>query len=187
VYIYGSQALMVWKVTEGFYNGVDLTGLGVAAAVKGTTTFSEDQPEQARTVLIVDQKADAPQRAALIALAQKLGGRRLAHVAEVKTSRISLKIESHMASEADNSHEAHGMPHAPRASFWAPGLAQIVTRPLDERDHFCGNEVVAYEPLSRGATVLPAYTLSHQYQGSGLNTNWDDPNCRSSFVGHFAF
>ena len=47
------------------------------------------------------------------------------------------------------------MPHAPRASFWAAGLANIVTRPLDENDHFCGNEVIAYAPLSQGVKVLP--------------------------------
>ena len=34
--------------------GVDLSGLCVAAAVDGTTTFSEDQPEKAESVLIVD-------------------------------------------------------------------------------------------------------------------------------------
>ena len=78
------------------------------------------------------------------------------------------------------------MPHAPRASLWVPGLAQIVTRPLDDNDHFCGNEVVAYPPLSKGTSVLPAYTLGHQFKGNGLNASWDDPNCRSSFVGHFA-
>jgi hypothetical protein len=78
------------------------------------------------------------------------------------------------------------MPHAPAASLWVPDLASIVTRPLDERDHACGNEIVAYAPLSSGASVLPAYTLGHQFKGQGLGTTWDDPNCRSSFVGHFA-
>ena len=75
---------------------------------------------------------------------------------------------------------------SPRASFWAAGLARIVTRPLDERDHACGNEVVAYPPLSRSVTAQPAYTLGHAFQGQGLDNRWDDPNCRSSFVGHFA-
>ena len=120
VYIYGSQAVMAWKVTEGSYRGVDLKGLGVAAAVNGSTTFSEDKPELARAVLIVDQRADSQQREALIAMAKELGGRRLDHIVDVKTARISLKIEAnHMA---DRTHEAHGMPQAPRASFWAPGL-----------------------------------------------------------------
>jgi len=172
-------------VTEGSFNGVDLSGLGVAAAVQGTTTFSEDDPDHARAVLIVDERADSRQRDALVALARSLAGRRLTHVVAVKAARISLKVEGHAMSEADQ-HPAHGMPQAPAASFWVPGLASIVTRPLDDRDHACGNEVIAYEPLSRGASVLPAYTLGHQFKGQGLSSTWDDPNCRSSFVGHFA-
>ena len=78
------------------------------------------------------------------------------------------------------------MPHSPRASFWAAGLAQIVTRPLDERDHACGNEVdrlssavQAVTPSRRTRSVTP-------FKGQGLDNRWDDPNCRSSFVGHFA-
>jgi hypothetical protein len=184
VFIYGSQAVMAWKVNEGSFQGVDLAGLSVAAAVKGTTTFSEDKPEQARAVLIVDEKADSRQREALVALARDLGGARLANVVDVKAARISMKLEAHAMNEP--AHAGHGMPHAPRASFWAAGLAQIVTRPLDDGDHFCGNEVVAYPPLSRGVQALPAYTLGHQFKGAGLGTRWDDPNCRSAFVGHFA-
>jgi len=188
VFITGDKAIMAWKVTEGSWNGVDLSGLSVAAAVKGNSTFSEDDPNQARSVMIVDKDANAEQRAALVALAQHLGGERLAKVVEVKSSPISLTVESHaMAGEATAAHKFHKTPQAPRGSFWAPGLAEILTRPMDEGDHTCGNEVVAYEPLSKGVDVLPAYTLGHHFTGKGLNSRWDDPNCRSSFVGHFAY
>jgi len=40
--------------------------------------------------------------------------------------------------------------------------------------------------LAAGVKALPAYTLRHNYTGGELNTRWDDPNCRSSFVGHFS-
>ncbi len=183
VFTTGSQAVVAWKITSGSFQGVDLAGLSVAAAIKGTTTFSEDKPEQAIAVLIVDERADSHQRDALVALAQQLGGKRLSQIVEVKVAPIRLKVEAHAKNEPI--HSGHDMPHAPRASFWAPGIAQIVTRPLDENDHFCGNEVVAYPPLSKGVEVLPAYTLNHAFQAAGLNTRWDDPNCRSAFVGHF--
>ena len=186
VFISGSQAVMAWKVSQGAWQGTDVSGLCVAAALRGTTTFSEDQPEKALAVLIVDEKATAAQREALIKMAQELGGARLRNVVAIKTARMSLKLENHGVSEADAGRSAHGMPHAPRASFWAAGLAQIVTRPLDENDHFCGNEVIAYPPLSQGVKALPAYTLGHEFKGEELNTRWNDPNCRSSFVGHFS-
>jgi hypothetical protein len=184
-FIYGNHAVMAWKVTEGSWKGVDLQGLCVAAAVNGTTTFSHDQPDKATAVLIVDNEADSRQREALIDLARTLGGARLRHIASVTTARMSLKIENH-ANSADLSHPAHGMPQTPRASFWAAGVAQIVTRSLDERDHACGNEIVAYPPLSSAVSALPAFTLGHAFKGLGLDTRWDDPNCRSSFVGRFA-
>jgi hypothetical protein len=195
VFITGHQAVMAWKVTEGSYQGVDLAGLGIAAAIRGTSTFSVDDASRAKAVLIVDRRATPAQRTALIAMAQELGGARLKNVVEVKETILSLTVEAHDMKDADSmarvsaeksAHEGHGMPQAPRASFWAAGLAEIVTRPLGDTDHFCGNEVVAYEPLSKGLDVLPAYTLGHSFQGKGLGTKWNDPNARSSFVGHFA-
>jgi hypothetical protein len=97
---------------------------------------------------------------------------------------MNVFVEDHKSdSDAATAHHQA----APRASFWAPGLADILTRPLDDGDHFCGNESVEYAPLSEGVTALPAYTLGHSFRGAGLGTTWDDPNCRSSFVGHFAY
>lgn len=179
----GDEAVMAWKVTRGTWDGIDLKGLCVAAAVRGSTTFSLDQPERARAVVIVDENATPQQRDALVAMARKLADGRLDQIATVKTARMNLKLES---SEVAAAHASWLAPASPKAIFWAGDLARIATRPLDRDDHFCGNEVVAYSPLSKAVEVQPAYTLGHQYQGGGLDSRWDDPNCRSSFVGHFA-
>lgn len=186
VFITGDRAVMAWKVTEGSYQGQDLRGLSIAAAVRGTTTFSKDNPSEARSVLIVDQAATPAQREALIALAKDLGGDRLKHVEAVRTALVQVSVDKkgHHAAEPASPH--HGMPKAPRGRLYVDGLAEILTRPLEESDHACGNEVVEYPPLSRGVTALPAYTLEHAFKGQGLNTTWDDANCRSSFVGKFA-
>lgn len=188
VFITGDRAVLAWKIREGSWKGVDLSGLCVAAAVSGTSTFSEDRPELARSVVIVDAKADSRQRDALVEVAKELAGARLSKIQSIATARMNLKVESHAAGSVHDEGAAahHGMPQAPRGSFWASGLAQIVTRPLDERDHACGNEVVAYAPLSKGVDVKPAYTLGHAFRGAGLGAHWADPNCRSSFVGSFA-
>jgi hypothetical protein len=100
---------------------------------------------------------------------------------------MTLKLEEHAGAKEQAAHATHAMPQSPRASFWAAGLAQIVTRSLDDRDHFCGNEAVAYAPLSKAVDAQPAYTLGHEFKGEGLAGQWTDPNCRSSFVGHFAY
>lgn len=185
VFITGHQAVLAWSIREGSWDGVDLAGLTVAAAIRGNTTFSEDDPAKAEAVLIVDQRATPAQRAALIDLAKHLAGDRLQHVVDVKSTRMSLMVEAEHGDTG--THDLHKMPAAPKGQFWAAGIAEILTRPLDDSDHFCGNETVAYPPLSKGVTVLPAYTLGHRYRGDGLNTTWNDPNCRSAFVGHFAY
>ncbi len=188
IFITGHQAVMAWKVTEGSWHGVKLDGLAVAAAVLGTTTFSEDDARAARSVLIVDKRATPEQREALVGMAKELGGDRLKGVVAVRDSVLTVTVEDRptSAGSAEADHGGHGMPHAPLAFFSAPGLAEILTRPLGDGDHFCGNETVAYSPLSRGVIALPAYTLRHKYRGGELDTRWDDPNCRSSFVGHFS-
>jgi Protein of unknown function (DUF1326) len=187
ILIVGKQAVMAWRVNQGTWKGVDVAGLCVAAAVQADNTFSVDDPAKARAVLIVDARADERQQSALIDMAKTLGGTRVANrPAAVIVTRMQLKLESPHG-ESLAAHSTHGMPQAPRASFWAAGIAQIVTRPLDERDHLCGNEVVAYPPLSKAVEAKPAYTLGHQFKGEGLEARWDDPNCRSSFVGHFAY
>lgn len=182
----GDHAVMAWKITEGTYGGQDLRGLSVAAAIEATTTLSKDRPEAARSVVIVDESATPAQRKALIALAKELAGDRLKNVIEVRASRILLTVENNADHHSEAASTHHGSPQAPRAAFWVSGLAEILTRPLDEGDHFCGNEVVEYAPLSKGATVLPAYTLKHHFKGNALGTTWSGPNCRSAFVGQFA-
>lgn len=191
VFITGHQALMAWKIRAGSWEGVDLSGRTVAAAVRASTTLSKDDPAKATTVLIVDSEATDAQRKALVAFAREMGGPRLANVQEVKTSLMNLFVEDMEAEAESASHETpghhYGFPQAPKGSFWAPGLAEISTRPLDDTDHMCGNEVVEYPPLSKGVAAQPAYTLANVYKGSGLSTRWDDRNCRGSFVGHFSY
>ena len=197
VFITGHQAVIAWKINQGSHQGVDLKGLTVAAAVRGSSTFGEDLPKLAKSIILVDESANAKQRAALVDLAKTLMGDRLQNVVEVKACKMVLTLEAHempsgeslsdTAKAKDKAHAGHAMPKAPKALFWAPGLAEILTRPLNENDHFCGNETVAYAPLSKGTDVLPAYTQTNSFKGKGLNTNWDAPYARSSFVGHFAF
>lgn len=191
VFITGHQAVLAWKVSQGAWNGVDLSGLAVAAAVRGSTTFSQDDPSRARAVLIVDERATSEQRDALIAMAKHLGGARLENVVALQTAPMSLSYETPSQTEVACHAEAPSChantPQAPYARFQAGELAEIAMRPLGEKDHHCGNEVIAYQPLSQSVDVVPAYTLGHSFQGDGLNNRWSDPNRRGSFIGHFSY
>ena len=79
------------------------------------------------------------------------GGSRLANVVDVKSAPIRLKIEAHSTADVDPHMTCTGCRMPPRLLL-GRGPGHIVTRPLDDGDHFCGNEVVAYEPLSKGTT-----------------------------------
>ena len=101
VFITGNQAVMAWKVNQGTWKGTDLSGLCVAAAVRGTTTFSADQPDKAVAVLIVDQKAKFATARSPDQDGTRAGGARLGNVVAVKTAQMSLKLENHEISAAD--------------------------------------------------------------------------------------
>jgi hypothetical protein len=178
---------MVWKIDEGSWGGIKLDGLIVAAAVRGSNTFSEDRPADARSVVIVDSRATPEQSEALVAMAKHLAKGRLGQISAVRTASLVLTIEDQSTMHEVDSADHHGMPQSPVASFWAPGLAEILARPLSADDHVCGNEVVAYAPLSEGVEAVPAYTVGHSFTGEGLNTRWRDPSARSTFVGRFAY
>ena len=180
---------MAWKVTEGSWKGVDLQLENAwPRRSMARTTFSQDKADQATAVLIVDSAASSRERKALIDMAKTLAGARLSHVASVITAHMSLKLDDHSDSGRELPHAAHGMPRDSSGFFLGgPGVGTgFVTRCLDDRDHACGNETIAYPPLSKAVSAQPAFTLGHAFKGQGLDTRWDDPNCRSSFVGHFA-
>ena len=62
----GDQAILGWKVEQGTWDGVNLNGLGVVAAVKANATLGDryTNPFPAKAVLIVDARATKEQRQA---------------------------------------------------------------------------------------------------------------------------
>src|SRR5512141_582325 len=65
VNLVGNQAILAWHIESGTWNGVQLDGLTVAAAVRARATLGDPyaNPYPAQAVLIVDDQANARQRA----------------------------------------------------------------------------------------------------------------------------
>src|SRR5688572_3027089 len=87
----GKEAIMAWSVDSGSFQGVDLTGLKVVAAVKAADTLGFGgglviRPDPIKSVLLVDERATPEQREALIEFAKERGGRVLGQVARVESS-----------------------------------------------------------------------------------------------------
>src|ERR1700746_3074356 len=77
----GDQAILAWHIRSGSWDGVKLDSFSVVAAVKAKATLGDPyaDPYPARSVLIIDQRANAQEREALAAVAEHMGGKLLAN------------------------------------------------------------------------------------------------------------
>jgi hypothetical protein len=156
------------------WQGVDIAGLGVVGVVRSKHTLGDiHRPiNPATSVLIVDSRATAAQRTALVAFAKSQTPDLLQNVVMVKSAPIELVVEN-------------GNIHGGAARLTAGSLAEISTRGMTEADHTCGNEDIYYPPLTTLEHAMPAYALENSYKGDGLDETWSVRFRRSSFVGTF--
>jgi hypothetical protein len=167
----GKNAVLAWKVSQGSASGLSLDGLGVVAVVAAHNTLGLEQNGPARAVLIVDERASAAQKDALVRLARQQAGDLLANVAAVHSAKVSLE-----------SCECKGNACAELNA----GTARIRTRCLEgDHDKVCGNEYAFYPPLTRGVHAVPAAAVEHVFRGTGLGQTWSDSDRRGAYVGTF--
>jgi hypothetical protein len=172
VNLVGDEAILAWHVRSGSWDGVPLDGLTVAAAVHARATLGDPyaNPYPAQAVLIVDDQANPRQRSALIAFAHQMGGELLRHAQQVIAAPMELAVNP----------ERHGV-----ALLRAGQFATVRTRPVNDQDHLCGNEVTFYPPLTQLTHSMPAVALTDSYRGPGLGVDWESHGRRSAFVGTF--
>ncbi len=169
----GKHALIGWKVDQGMLDGVRLDGLGVVAVVTASDTLGLQQTGPSRAVLIVDNKADASQRAALLKLARREAGDLVRNVIAVQTAPIGLSTCQC---------EGGGC-----AVLDAGGVAHIRTRCVNgQHDKVCGNESAFYPPLARDVHARAAVAVENRYTGTGFNATWKEAERRGAYVGSFA-
>src|ERR1700722_11108184 len=168
----GDEAILAWHVQSGSWDGVSLDGLTVAAAVHANATLGDPyaNPYPARAVLLVDDQASPQQRSALVAFAHQMGGELLRHAQQVIPAPMELVVNP----------EHHGV-----AMLRAGQFATVQTRPVNDKDHLCGNEETFYPPLTQLTHSMPAVALTDSYRGPGLDVDWESHGRRSAFVGTF--
>jgi hypothetical protein len=173
VNLVGNEAILAWHVQSGNWDGIPLDGLTVVAAVRAQGTLGDpyENPYPAHAVLLVDDQASEPQRAALVSFAHRMGGELLSQVEQVITAPMELVVN----------HQQHGV-----ALLRAGQFATVQTRSIGDQDHLCGNEVTFYPPLTELAHSMPAVALTDAYHGPGLGVDWESHGKRSAFVGSFA-
>jgi hypothetical protein len=168
----GDEAILAWHVTEGKWDGADLSGLTVGAAVKAQATLGDPyaQAYPAKAVLFVEKSATPQQRQALINFAQEQGGELLRHVVKVMDVPVSMEILQQ---------------HGGRARLQAGDFVTVETRGIGPKDHLCGNEATFYPPLTQTTHAMPAVAMTDEYRGSDLQVSWTLHDKRSAFVGAF--
>ena len=173
VNLVGNEAILAWRIQDGSWNGVDLKGFTVAAAVHAKATLGDPyaDPYPARSVLLVDDQANPQQQAALAAFARHMGGKLLDNADQVLPVQMELVVN----------HERHGV-----AMLRAGRFATVQTRSVNDTDHLCGNEETFYPPLTQLAHSMPAVALTDKYRGPGLGVDWESHGKRSAFVGTFS-
>ncbi len=88
----GREAVLAWKISEGKVGSVDLSGLSVLAIVTGSDNLARPGTVR-RSVVLVDEKATAAQRDALVGLLNRKMGKALGTVEAVKAASITYKTE----------------------------------------------------------------------------------------------
>jgi hypothetical protein len=164
----GKQAVAAWIVTQGSWDGVALDGLKVAAAIVSEGTLHTEGEGRVTAVVFVDERADARQAKALLALARTLAPRHLGQVVAVERRPIS--------------YAKKGL----EAVLEVGDVATVKTAAFCACDRICCNEERAYPSISTATTVDCAKTLEHSYRGRSLGSAWSESTKRGSMIGTFS-
>lgn len=168
----GHEAVLAWHVRGGEWQGVGLDDMQVVAVIRANATLGDPHARslEARSVLVVDNRATSEQSEALVSFARAMGGELLDQVVSVKRAPIEMEV----------------LRETGQASLKAGDFTELKTRALSHRDVHCGNESQYYPPLTDVAEARPAFTLAHRFSGEGLGSTWSVPDKRSAYIGTFA-
>ncbi|MBZ5560583.1 MAG: DUF1326 domain-containing protein [Acidobacteriia bacterium] len=170
----GKQAVLAWKVDRGTFNGINVDGLSVVAAISGDRNLG--MPEMGgekpvvHSALYVDQNANAAQRLALVAMANELSKGIVGTIVQVTPAPITF---------ADNGGEI-------QVATGPGGPVALEVAKHMTHDPTCGAQLW-FHPLASIDDATLGLTAQHSFTGSSLGTKWSDPNKRSSFFGTFTY
>jgi hypothetical protein len=170
----GREAVMAWNIEEGKRHNVDLKGLSVVMVVRGNDTLAYqgvEDPTQLKSAIIVDAKANAAQRDALVAFVKEHTGRAGKEVVRVDSAPISMSLDTAEL----------------KANLKAGELVKVSTRKARPGDCICSNEVAFYPPLAQVERFAPGVSVEAEYKGPALGATWSTPESRSAYVGEFVY
>ncbi len=168
----GREAILAWRVSRGSVEGVALDGLSVVAVVAadrnlGMQALGAPAPSVIKSVVMVDDRANPRQQAALLKMARSLSAGLVDDVVQLRSVPISFHRQ-----DADIQVSA--------------GEASLDVTTQFTHSPVCG-AMQWFDPLS--ATTKPELGLAREnaWSGNALNTQWTQTDRKSSFVGTFSY
>lgn len=162
----GREALLFWHIREGQWNGVELSGLSVIAAVVADNNLAEPSTPR-RSVLYIDARATQSQRKALTGLFSERYANLLGDIRAVKAVTIRYTREDK------------------QMTVDAPGVATLHISRYPCK-HCVQPHQVWYQPLVPIADAEVASAKHTAYLDRQLGTVWQRGEENSVFVGEFA-
>lgn len=166
----GREAILSWEITKGGWQGTALDGLKVVAVVRANATLGLSTGSQypAKSVLIVDGRANAGQKAALVKFAKSMTGSLLDDVVGIHESKIEMSFgQSNFT------------------SVKAGDLVNVEARPIVDADLVCRAEKPFYPPLAKVDNPVAHFTERDRYDGRDLGIHWDESGGRTAYVATF--
>ncbi|MBW3596924.1 MAG: DUF1326 domain-containing protein [Planctomycetes bacterium] len=170
----GKDAIMAWGIEEGAHDGVDLAGLNVVLVLRSSETLGFQRAEdskEVKAIVLVDERADAKQREALVDFAQRQSGKAGENVVRIDTAPIAMSLE--LSDLTGN--------------LSAGKDVTLVTRKARPGDCICSNESAYYPPLAKLESFVPGVTIEGRFSGKGLGSRWSTPGDRSAYMGLFSY
>lgn len=168
----GKEAVLAWRITRGSYQGVTLDGLAVVAAVAGDRNLGiremgGEAPTVVRGTIVVDARASAAQRDALVSLVADMTRGLVTDLRAVEQKPIRFAERGDVV-EVD------------------AGEARLRVNRKVTHSATCG-AMQWFHPLAVGTDAAVAMTHTQAYGGPILGTRWQQVDKKSAFVGRFAF
>jgi hypothetical protein len=167
----GREAVLAWHVTSGAYDGEELGGLSVVAAVSGDRNLGireigGEAPSSVRGVVFVDQQATPAQQRALVRLAQTMSRGLITDLVDVKPVAVDYTS-------------------TPMNIAVTAGDAKLAVQRHNHHTAGCG-AMKWFTPFSAIDDATIGVADQHQYEGRALGIRWSDPNRKSAFSGTFS-
>jgi len=164
----GKEAILVWRINRGSYQGTSLTGIKAAAVVVSDANLGTESAPR-RTVLYLDGVTSEAQQRVLLALWRNAYSNVLGDIKAVHHAPVSFDLERDGANVS------------------IPGVAQLRVRKAHLPEDAHQGSALWYGPFTALHDSSLATTLHYEYAGVDFQHQWTDlmPGIRG-YMGGFA-